>query len=61
MKNFDTQQLALDLRIVGLRVGFAAAGSELPGLSILAAASGVGTSGVDGEPIGRGLIRYALT
>ncbi len=61
VKTFDAQQLALDLRIVGLRAGFAAAGSVLPGLAILAAASGGGTSGVAREPMGRGLIRYALT
>jgi hypothetical protein len=57
---FDMQQFARDLRIIGLRAGFAAAGSVLPGLALLAAASGVGLSGVAYEALGRGLVRYAL-
>ena len=60
VETFDIQQFARDLRIIGLRAGFAAAGSVLPGLGLLAAASGVGLSGVACEALGRGLVQYAL-
>jgi hypothetical protein len=56
----DHVALAQALTIAGLRAGWAASGSVLPGLTILAGAVGTNVPGVLAHPIARGLISYAL-
>jgi len=60
ISEIDMQSLARDLRVAGLRAGFAAAGSVLPGLDTLAAVRGVDVSEVVLDPLARGLIAFAL-
>jgi len=58
--SFHHQAFARDLKIAGLRAGFAASGSLLPGLSILAASLGTDLSNVVADPIVQKLIFFAL-
>lgn len=57
----SAQGLARDLKIAGLRAGLAASGSLVTSLSVVAGAVGSSLQGVLSDPIGRGLISFALS
>jgi hypothetical protein len=57
----NVQALARDLKIAGLRAGLAASGSLVGSLSAVAGAVGTGIQNILSDPIGRGLISFALS
>lgn len=63
-QRFDHHQLAIDLKIAGLRAGLVASGSIQVGLQILAAQAGIPLTELLGrlheEPVAQGLIAFAL-
>lgn len=54
------QGLVRDLKIAGLRAGLAASGSLSASLSVVAGSVGTGVQNILFDPIGRGLISFAL-
>jgi tetratricopeptide (TPR) repeat protein len=61
IESFSPEGLARDLKIVGLRAGFAASGSVLPGLAALAASIDGDLSRVLVDPVAQALISFALS
>jgi tetratricopeptide (TPR) repeat protein len=57
----NAQALARDLKIAGLRAGLAASGSLVGSLAAVAGAVGTGVQNILLDPIGRGLISFALS
>jgi hypothetical protein len=57
----NAQALARDLKIAGLRAGLAASGSLVGSLTAVAGAVGTGVQNILLDPIGRGLISFALS
>jgi tetratricopeptide (TPR) repeat protein len=60
VERFSPEAFARDLKIAGLRAGLFATESVVPGLAILAGASGADLPGILGQPIAQGLISFAL-
>ncbi len=61
VRRFEHQLIARDLKVAGLRAGFAISGNLVPGLAILAGASGIDLRAILADPVAQGLITFALT